>query len=135
MWYAPEYYYRDFMSQLSNYIDWIVAINTVPMQIVDKDDKQALPWWLISWTCWKAVLGLALDAVTSLRKAKTSLWEQAKHIKIIGCGGVMDAESFIMHIDAWADFVMCATAALFNPDLPIDIAKFINKHKIKRVII
>ncbi|MDD3302846.1 MAG: hypothetical protein PHN31_04760 [Candidatus Gracilibacteria bacterium] len=135
MGYAPEYYYRDFMSQLSNYIDGIVAINTIPMQLVDKDDKQALPGGLVSGTCGKAILNLSLDAVSSLRKAKTSLGEQAKHIKIIGCGGVMDPESFIMHIDAGADFVMCATAALFNPDLPLDIAKFINKNKIKRVII
>jgi hypothetical protein len=29
---------------------------------------------------------------------------------------------------------MCATAALFNPELPLQIAKYLNKNKIKRKI-
>lgn len=134
MWYARKDYYKDFMTELAPYIDWIVAINTIPMEIVDKDWKQALPWWITSWTCGKSILDMSVTAVTNLKEAKKELWEKANHIKIIGCGWVMDAEWFMRHIDAGAEFVMCATAALFNPELPLQIAKYINKNKIKRII-
>lgn len=134
MWYASKDYYKDFIVELAQYIDWIVAINTVPMQIVDKDDNQALPWWITSWTCGKSILDMAVKAVSNLRESRDELWDKAQHVKIIGCGWVMDAEWFIRHIDAGAEFVMCATAALFNPELPLQIAKYINKNKIKRII-
>lgn len=134
MWYTSKDYYKDFMIELAPYIDWIVAINTVPMEIIDKNWIQALAGWITSWTCWKAILDLATKAVTNLKEAKIELWEKAKHIKIIWCGWVMDAEWFMKHINAWAEFVMCATAALFNPELPLQIAKYINKNKIKRTI-
>lgn len=134
MWYTYKSYYKDFMDALSPYIDWIVAINTIPMEIIDKKWKQALAWWKNSWTCGKAILDLAVNAVANLKEAKIDLWEKAKHIKIVWCWWVMDAEWFMRHIDAWAEFVMCATAALFNPELPLEIAKYINKNKIKKII-
>lgn len=134
VWYADKTYYKDFIKALAPYIDWIVAINTVPMEIIDKNWKQALAWWNISWTCGKAILDLAVKAVTNLKEAKLNLAEEAKHVKIIACGWVMDIHWFMRHIDAWAEFVMCATAALFNTDLPLEIAKHINKNKIKRSI-
>jgi dihydroorotate dehydrogenase len=134
MWFSNSGYYKEFLENIASYIDGIVAINTVPMQIVDKDNIQALAWWIISWTCWKAILNLWVKAVYDLRKARDELWDLAKHVKIIGCGWVMDAEWFMRHIDAWAEFVMCATAALFNPELTVQIAKYLNKNKIKKTI-
>lgn len=134
IWYAPKNHYREFMTALTPYIDWIVAINAIPMQIVDKNWNQALPGWIKSWVCWKAILDMSVNAVKNLKEAKKDLWEQASHLKIIACGWVMEAEWFMKHIDAWAEFVMCATAALFNPELPLQIAKYINKNKIKRTI-
>ncbi len=38
------------------------------------------------------------------------------------------------HIDAWTEFVMCATASLFNTELTLQIAKYLSKNKIKRTI-
>ncbi|NDK08329.1 hypothetical protein EOM39_03705 [Candidatus Gracilibacteria bacterium] len=134
MGYTYKSYYKDFMDALSPYIDGIVAINTIPMEIIDKKGKQALAGGKNSGTCGKAILDLAVNAVANLKEAKIDLGEKAKHIKIIGCGGVMDAEGFMRHIDAGAEFVMCATAALFNPELPLEIAKYINKNKIKKII-
>jgi dihydroorotate dehydrogenase len=134
MWFSNRDYYKEFLENIASYIDGIVAINTIPMQIIDKDNKQALAWWIISWTCWRAILDLWVKAVYDLRNARDELLDIAKHVKIIGCGWVMDAEWFMRHIDAWAEFVMCATAALFNPELPLQIAKYLNKNKIKRKI-
>ena len=132
--FASYEHYRDMLRSCAPYIDGIVAINTIPMQVVDERGKQALPGGLSSGTCGAAIIDLAVEAVRSLVRAKKELGEDVHHIKIIGCGGVTNAENFMRHIDAGAEFVMCATAALFNPVLPRQIATYIREHKIKRRI-
>lgn len=132
--YADKKYYKKFLKATGKYIDGIVAINTIPMHIVDKKGKQALPGGATSGTCGKAILDMATEAVVNLRTARDELKKEAKHVKVIGCGGVTDASGFMQHIDAGAEFVMCATAALFNPKLPVEIAKHVREGKIKTKI-
>jgi dihydroorotate dehydrogenase len=132
--YASEAYYKKLLRACGKYIDSVVAINTIPMHIVDKKGKQALPGGKTSGTCGKAILPLATKAVGNLVRARKALGKEAKHVKIVGCGGVTNAEGFMAHIDAGAEFVMCATAALFNPDLPVQVARYIRDNKIKKKI-
>ncbi len=132
--YADKAFYKRFLKATVEYIDGIVAINTIPMNVVDKSGKQALPGGLSSGTCGAAILERSVEAVAALVQAKKELGTVAKDIKIIGCGGVTDAPSFMAHIEAGAEFVMCATASLFNPSLPMEIAKYIKEHKIKKKI-
>jgi len=95
------------------------------MKVLDSSWKQALPWWLISGTCGSNILDLAVKAVQSLVELKK---EENYNLKIIGCWGVTNTQSFFRHLDAWAEFVMVATSALFNPELPLQIAKEINNN-------
>jgi dihydroorotate dehydrogenase len=132
--YASKDHYKTLLEACAPFVDGIVAINTIAMEVVDQDGKQALPGGKTSGTCGSAIIGRAVEAVEHLVAARAELGDTAKHIKIIGCGGVTDAESFMRHIDAGAEFVMCATAALFNPDLPMHIAKHIAAHKITKTI-
>lgn len=132
--FADESHYRAMLESVAPYIDGVVAINTIPMRIVDSKGKQALPGGMQSGTCGALIIDRAVEAVQSLVKARKSLGKKAAHVKIIGCGGVTDAENFMRHIDAGAEFVMCATAALFNPDLPLEIAKHLREHRIARKI-
>lgn len=132
--YADKPYYKKFLKVTASYIDGIVAINTIPMHIVDGKGKQALPGGETSGTCGKAIIDMATVAVANLRAARDELKKEAKHVKVIGCGGVTDAEGFMQHINAGAEFVMCATAALFNPKLPLEIAKYMKENKIKLTI-
>ena len=125
---------KKLLKSCGKYIDGIVAINTISMNIVDNNDKQALPGGLSSGTCGAAIIDLSTLAVKRLVEAKRELGEDAKHVKIIGCGGVTDAESFMRHIEAGAEFVMCATASLFNPGLPVQIAQYLKNNKIKLTI-
>lgn len=132
--FANTAYYKKMLKACGAYIDGVVAINTIPMHIVDSKGKQALPGGETSGTCGNAIIDLSVEAVAYLVAARKSLGKEFKNIKIIGCGGVTDAESFMRHIEAGAEYVMCATAALFNPKLPLLIAKHIKENKIRMKI-
>lgn len=132
--YADKQHYRVLLDACAPYIDGIVAINTIAMEVVDAQGTQALPGGKTSGTCGRAIIGRAVEAVASLVAARAEVGNVATHVKIIGCGGVTDAESFMRHINAGAEFVMCATAALFNPDLPMQIAKYLAVQKIKKTL-
>jgi dihydroorotate dehydrogenase len=130
--FATKAHYKKILRACGEYIDGVVAINTISMNIVDKKGRQALPGGLSSGTCGAAIIDLAVKAVERLAEARRELGKSGRQIKIIGCGGVTDPESFRRHIEAGAEFVMCATSALFNPQLPLDIAKYLRKNKIKK---
>lgn len=129
---ADKTYYKKLLKAAAPHIDGVVAINTIPMEVVDDLGRQALPGGMKSGICGKAIIGLAAEAVANLVAARKEL--KLTHIKIIGCGGVMSAEDFMRHIDAGAEYVMCATAALFNPKLPLEVAQYIHDNKIKKTI-
>lgn len=121
--------YHKLLTPVLPYIDGVVAINTIPMKVVDQEGKQALPWWLTTWTCGYAINKLATQAVHYIHELRN---ENNRDIMLVGCGWVMSAKAFMRHIDAGADFVMCATAAWFNPDLPSHVAQHIRDNKISR---
>lgn len=123
--YSSKENYRELINSVKDFIDGIVAINTIPMQVLDSNGKQALPGGLISGTCGSNILDLAVEAVKNLAEIKK---EDGLDLMIIGCGGVVNPKGFFRHIDAGAEFVMVATAALFNPELPLQVAKEISKN-------
>ncbi len=128
IWYNDKAWYKLLVEPVLPYIDWIVAINTIPMNVVDDEEKQALPGWLRTWTCWYAIGNLAAQAVWFLHELRK---ENNRTFKLLWCGWVMSPEAFMAHIDAWADFVLCGTAAWFNPELPVQVAEHIRDNKIQ----
>ena len=124
--YSTKEDYRALLLTVNSHIDGIVAINTIPMKVVDRNKKQALPGGLISGVCGFGILDLAVKAVEDLVELREELDNK---LKIIGCGGVTSPEAAMRHINAGADFVMCATSAFFNPALPLEFAKYINKYR------
>lgn len=129
--YADRNYYRKLLKAVHSYIDGVVAINTISMQVVDKAGKQALPGGMKSGVCGRAILAMAVESVKNLVAVKKEL---GLSLKIVGCGGVTSPESFMEHINAGAEFVMCATAALFNPELPLAVAQYLKENNIKKNI-
>lgn len=126
--------YLEFIKMTGEFIDGIVAINTIPLKIVDEKGKQALPGGITSGTCGSIIIEKSVEAVRNLVKAKKQAGKKFEHLKIVGCGGVTNAENFMAHINAGAEFVMCATAALFNPELPLQIAQYLKQNKITKKI-
>ena len=131
IWYNDKQGYKKLLEPTLPHIDGIVAINTIPMKVVDGEEKQALPGGLTTGTCGYAINDLSTEAVWYLAELRR---EEGRDFKLIWCGGVMSAASFMKHIDAGADFVMCATAAWFNPDLPMQIAEYLRDQEIKKHI-
>ena len=131
IWYNDKEGYRSLLAPVVAHVDGIVAINTIPMKVVDGEEKQALPGGLTTGTCGFAINELAVEATCYLAELRK---ETGRDFMLVGCGWVMNPEWFMAHIDAGADFVMCATAAWFNPDLPMQIAEYIRDNKIKTCI-
>lgn len=129
--YADKNYYWRLLKAVHPYIDGVVAINTIPMQVVDKRGDQALPGGMKSGICGRAILNMAVESVRNLVAVKR---EMGLSVKIVGCGGVTSPESLMEHINAGAEFVMCATSALFNPELPLVVAQYLQKNNIKKNI-
>ena len=107
------------------YAQAISSINTIPVEVVDKDGKQALPGknMLKSGVCGASIKWAGLEMVRRLRKAVGNRQQAA--VKIIGVGGVTKAEDYFEYKDAGADCVMSATGAMWNPDLAKEIKQLV----------
>ncbi len=102
------------------YAQAISVINTIQAEIVDNDDKQALPGpnRLKSGVCGASIKWAGLDMVKKLKKLRGDLGYK---FTIIGVGGVTTREDYFEYIDAGADAVMSATGAMWNPELAQEI--------------
>ena len=117
---------KDFVKQVSPYIDGISAINTIAAEIVDENGDQALPGEgrSRSGVCGASIRWAGLEMVRNLKKIRE---EMNLSFRIVGVGGVMNVNDFFEYRDVGADFVMSATGAMWNPYLGRDIALDIKK--------
>ncbi len=104
----------------SRYAQAISAINTISVEVVDKEGNQALPGKnrLRSGVCGASIKWAGLEMVKKLNKIREKI---GADFKIIGVGGVMTPEDFFEYKSAGADFVMSATGAMWNPYLAKEI--------------
>lgn len=103
------------------YAQAISLINTIPVEVVDKDGNQALPGKnrLKSGVCGASIKWAGLEMVERLRKIIGN--RQQETVKIIGVGGVTTKEDYFEYLEAGADAVMSATGAMWNPELAKEI--------------
>lgn len=113
---------RRFVKAVGLIVDGLVAINTIPANILDKNGKQALPGEgrMRSGVCGRAVQWAGLDMVKRLRELRQEL---NLNYSIIGVGGVTKPEDYKKYRQAAADVVMSATGAMWNPYLAEEIKK------------
>lgn len=106
----------------NKYANAISSINTLQVEVVDKNGKQALPGpnRLRSGVCGASIKWAGLEMVKKLEKAR-----KAKKYKfeIVGVGGVMTPKDFFEYRRAGADLVQSATGAMWNPYLAYEIWK------------
>ena len=102
------------------YAQAIASINTIPAEIVNEKGEQALPGKsrVKSGVCGASIKWAGLEMVEKLKKARA---EAGANFKIIGVGGVMQADDYFEYISAGADAVMSATGAMWNPYLAKEI--------------
>lgn len=106
----------------NKYADAISAINTLQVEIVDKNGKQALPGpnRLKSGVCGSAIKWAGLEMTDKLNKIKK---KNNYKYEIVGVGGVMSPSDFLEYRKAGADLVMSATGAMWNPYLAYEISR------------
>ncbi|MBI2036237.1 hypothetical protein HYT17_01230 [Candidatus Microgenomates bacterium] len=102
------------------FVSGISAINTLAAPVVDKQGNQALPGEnrLKSGICGAAIKWAGMDMVRRLVALRKKL---KADFAIIGVGGVMFPNDFLDYRKAGADLVMSATAAMWNPNLAVEI--------------
>lgn len=104
----------------SKYAQAIAAINTLQVEVVDEDGKQALPGpnRLRSGICGAGIAWAGLEMVDKLDKLRT---KNKYDFEIVGIGGVMTPGNYKMYRNKGADLVQSATGAMWNPYLAQEV--------------
>lgn len=102
------------------YAQAIAAINTIQAEIIDQNGNQALPGKnrARSGVCGAGILWAGLDMVKRLSQERK---RSGVDCKIIGVGGVVNADDFLKYRNQGADCVMSATGAMWNSLLATQI--------------
>lgn len=111
------------IAEITNrYANAIASINTLAVEVVDKNGKQALPGpnRLKSGVCGASIKWAGLEMVKKLNKIR-----KAKKYKfeIVGVGGVLTPRDYFEYRKTGADLVMSATGAMWNPYLAYEISR------------
>lgn len=123
--YDQEELLRAIIKSVSPYISGVTAINTYDAPIVDGDGKPAFPG------PGREKAGVSGAAI---RWAGIDMVNRLAHIRevydlnyqIIGVGGVMVPQDYHDYIQAGADAVQSASAAMWNPDLASQVKRSIH---------
>ncbi len=95
-------------------VDGVVAINTIPAEVVDEAGGQALPGEgrLRSGVCGSGIRWAGLSMTERLVRLRE---EMGSRFAVVGVGGVCHPKDYTMYRAAGADAVMSATGAMWNP--------------------
>jgi dihydroorotate dehydrogenase len=96
------------------YIDGIAAINTIPMQVINAQQKQALPGQgrLKSGICGRIIRDLSLNTIARMHQIRM---QYHYNITLCGVGGITRLNDFNAYLNQGADIVMSATGAMWDP--------------------
>lgn len=110
------------VERISPFVGAISAINTLAGEIVKKDGSQALPGKgrLRSGICGAGITWAGLDMVRRLDLIRQ---KNSYTYEIIGVGGVMTPEDFLLYRESGADVVQSVTGAMWNQYLAQDVKK------------
>lgn len=106
------------------YIDGVTAINTIPAPIIDRNGKQAFPG---PGREKAGVSGVAIKwaGVEMSGRLKNLREVLGLDYAIIGVGGVMNPQDYRDYMLAGADAVQSATGAMWNPELALQIKRYL----------
>jgi dihydroorotate dehydrogenase len=119
-YFAEQSVLEKLINNVGHLTQGIAVINTMPSKIIDLEGKQILPGEgrLISGVCGAGIKWAGLEMVKRLKDLREQL---DMKFKIIGVGGVMNAEDYHQYVLNGADAVMSATGAMWNPLLAQEI--------------
>jgi dihydroorotate dehydrogenase (NAD+) catalytic subunit len=110
------------LNSIHKYADGVVAINTIPANVVDKKGQQVLPGnsvRLSSGTCGATIRWAGFEMAKYIVDYKqTKNW---KDFAVIGVGGVVTPKDYFRYMKLGVDAVQSATGAMWNPSLALEI--------------
>lgn len=109
---------RDLVMRVGALLDGISAINTMPAAVVDKNGKEVFPGRPKAGISGAPIKWAGLQMTSLLAKYRREL---DLSYKIVGMGGVLNAQDFKQYRQAGADIVMSVTGAMWNPQLAAEI--------------
>ncbi len=113
-YFADDEFLRKLLAGIGPVVDGVVAINTIPAEVVNDAGQQALPGEgrLRSGVCGSGIRWAGLSMTERLVRLREEL---GLHFAIVGVGGVSTAADYALYRVAGADAVMSATGAMWNP--------------------
>lgn len=104
-------------------VQGFAAINTISAKLVDKNGNQALPGEgrETSGVCGAAIKSAGLEMVERVRRVQHNLGISDDTFHVIGVGGVTSAADYLSYRNSGASAVMCATGAMWNARLGLDV--------------
>lgn len=106
----------------NEYANAIAAINTIQVEILDKNGNQALPGpnRLRSGVAGHTIKWAGLEMVNKLNKIRR---KRNYKYEIVGIGGVITPSDYFKYRKTGADIAQSATGAMWNPYLAYEISK------------
>lgn len=117
-YFADKEQLRGLVKSVGGIVDGISAINTIPMLIVDQQGKDAYPGRPTAGVSGAPVKWAGLEMTKYLKQYRE---EFAYDYKIVGIGGVLNAQDFHEYLQAGADTVMAVTGPMWNPNIAAEI--------------
>lgn len=109
---------KDLVKRVGAFVDGISAINTIPTTVHDKNGKEVFPGRPKAGISGAPVKWAGLEMTRLLAQNRD---EFDYNYKIVGMGGVLNAQDFHDYRKAGADIVMSVTGAMWNPNLAAEI--------------
>lgn len=115
-YFADDQALHKLLAGIGPVVDGVVAINTIPAEVVNDAGDQALPGEgrLRSGVCGSGIRWAGLAMTERLVRLREELGMQ---FAVVGVGGVSSAADYALYRVAGADAVMSATGAMWNPML------------------
>ncbi len=120
-YFEDQNHLENYIKKVGKVVDGFSVINTISAEVRKPNGEQALPGEgrLRSGVCGEPIKWAGLDMVDRINIIQS---QEKMNFKIIGVGGVTDAQSYQEYLDKGADAVMSATGMMWNPFLAKEIS-------------
>lgn len=119
-YFADHKQLKELVRRVGPLLDGISAINTMPAPVVDINGREVFPGRAKAGISGAPIKWAGIEMTRLLNKYRN---EFGYDYKIVGMGGVLEAQDFHDYRQAGADIVMSVTGAMWNPALAAEIKK------------
>jgi len=120
--YLPEQKLTDFVRYNAEFIDGVVAINTISARVLNEKGQETFPGRPTAGISGAAIRARAQEVARTLVALKTKVFADfKKELTVFGLGGVTKPEDAFTYLDIGVDAVETCTAAFVNPNFGLEM--------------